>query len=158
MQNSATIADNVLKSLQGNRHLPDKDKVNSFSILVNFYRNYLSFYLELTGSFKYSLDIWVCKVGTAGVGIFQEQAHRPTVQPLYLHTLLMTLPQTTAKHCSTHKMIHSVKQAVPTQWSLTILDFCLPEILTCRCKYGSMAMEVISLNTQHHIGQFSVHS
>lgn len=100
----------------------------------------------------------MCKVGSAGVGILQEQAHCPTVQPLYLHTLLMSLPQAVAKHCPTQKNMNSVKLVVLKQWSLTILDFVLPEILTGSRKNGSMAREVMSLNAQHHVGQFSVHS
>lgn len=73
------------------------------------------FYLKLTGSLQYSLDIWVCKEGSTGVGVLQEKAHRATVQALYFHMLLTTLPQAAAKHGPAGGEKGGQKPALPVQ-------------------------------------------
>lgn len=101
----------------------------------------------------------MCELGSAGVGILQERLHRPTVHSLHFHTLLMTLLQTTAKHGPTQTENTSV---IKTSGALTMelhnMGSILPEVLTGRSEYGSVAREVMSLNAQHHISQLSVHS
>lgn len=52
----------------------------------------LEVYLKMAGSFKDSLNIGVCEVGSAGVSVVQQHCHCLTVQAFYFHTLLVTLP------------------------------------------------------------------
>lgn len=111
-------------------------------------------YLKLAGSFKDSLDIWVCEVGSAGVGVVQEHRHCRCVQAFYFHPLLMTLPQTVAKHRPRNRRRVGTARGgnrCSEGWRFTVL----PEVLTGSCEHDSVAGEVVTLNTQHHIGELS---